>query len=154
MPWLLLLWSTDSRAHWLSSCGTRALLLHSMWDLPGSGIEPTSPALAGGFFTTEPPGEPRSIVSSSSCVCSVTQLCLILCHPVDCSLPGSSVHGISQAKNTGVGCHFLLQGIFPTQGIKSTSSALASRFCNTEPLRKPIFFIVLVLSELLIHLFA
>ena len=27
-----------------------------MWDLPGSGIEPASPALAGGFFTTEPPG--------------------------------------------------------------------------------------------------
>ena len=29
---------------------------------------------------------------------------------MDCSLPGSSVHGVSQAKNTGVGCHFLLQG--------------------------------------------
>ena len=27
-------------------------------DLPGSGIEPTCPALAGGFFTTEPPGKP------------------------------------------------------------------------------------------------
>ena len=26
-----------------------------MWDLPGPGIEPVSPALAGGFFTTEPP---------------------------------------------------------------------------------------------------
>ena len=31
-------------------------------------------------------------------------------------LPGTSVHGILQAKNTGVGCHALLQGIFPTQG--------------------------------------
>ena len=40
-----------------------------------------------------------------------------LCHPVDCSLPGSSVHGILQAsKNTGVGGHFLLHGIFLTQG--------------------------------------
>ena len=29
-----------------------------MWDLPGSGMEPLSPALAGGFFTTEPPGQP------------------------------------------------------------------------------------------------
>ena len=28
-----------------------------MWDLPGSGMEPTSPAPAGGFFTTEPPGK-------------------------------------------------------------------------------------------------
>ena len=36
---------------------------------------------------------------------------------MDCSLPGSSVHGDSPGKNTGVGCHFLLQGIFPTQGL-------------------------------------
>ena len=35
---------------------------------------------------------------------------------MDCSLPGSSVHGNSPGKNTGVGCHTLLQGIFPTQG--------------------------------------
>ena len=48
----------------------------------------------------------------------VTQLCPILCDSVDCSLPGFSVHGILQA-NTGVGCHFLLQGIFPTQGSNS-----------------------------------
>ena len=49
--------------------------------------------------------------------CLVAKLCLTLCDPMDCSPPGSSVHGIPQArKNTGVGCHFLLQGIFPTQG--------------------------------------
>ena len=35
---------------------------------------------------------------------------------MDCSPPGSSVHGESPGKNTGVGCHALLQGIFPTQG--------------------------------------
>ena len=35
---------------------------------------------------------------------------------MDCSSPGSSVHGIFQAKNTGLGCCALLQGIFPTQG--------------------------------------
>jgi len=35
--------------------------------------------------------------------------------PMDCSLPGSSVHGDSPGKNTRVGCHFLLQGIFSTQ---------------------------------------
>ena len=39
----------------LRSCGPQTQLLHSMWDLPGSGIEPVSPALAGGFFTAEPP---------------------------------------------------------------------------------------------------
>ena len=37
--------------------------------------------------------------------------------PMDCSLPGFSVHGIFQSGNTGVGCHFLLQEIFPTQGL-------------------------------------
>ena len=41
----------------LSSCGARAYLLHGMWDLPGPGLEPVSPALAGGFLTTEPPGK-------------------------------------------------------------------------------------------------
>ena len=44
------------------------------------------------------------------------QSCPVLCNSMDCSSPGSSVHGILQAKNTGVGCHALLQGIFPTQG--------------------------------------
>ena len=49
-------------------------------------------------------------------LCLITQLCLTLCDPMDCSPPGSSVHGDSPGKNTGVGCHALLQGIFPTQG--------------------------------------
>ena len=39
-----------------------------------------------------------------------------LCDPMDCSPPGSSILGDSPDKNTGVGCHALLQGIFPTQG--------------------------------------
>ena len=38
---------------------------------------------------------------------------------MDCSPPGASVHGHSPGKNTGVGCHALLQGIFPTQGSNS-----------------------------------
>ena len=36
---------------------------------------------------------------------------------MDCGPPGSSVHGSLQGKNTGVCCHALLQGIFPTQGL-------------------------------------
>ena len=39
-----------------------------------------------------------------------------LCDPMDCSLPGSSVHGGSLGKNTEVDCHAFFQGIFPTQG--------------------------------------
>ena len=64
LPWLLLLWSSGSvaAAPGLWSMGSTlqcvGLVLHSMGDLPGPGMEPTSPALAGGFFTTEPPGEP------------------------------------------------------------------------------------------------
>ena len=42
----------------LSSCGSRAQFLHSMWDLPRPGLEPVSPALAGRFPTTAPPGKP------------------------------------------------------------------------------------------------
>ena len=38
-----------------------------------------------------------------------------ICNPMDCSPPGFSVQGIFPGKNTGVCCHFLLQGIFPTQ---------------------------------------
>ena len=44
------------------------------------------------------------------------KLCLTLCYPMDCSPPGSSVHRDSPGKNIGMGCHALLQGIFPTQG--------------------------------------
>ena len=48
--------------------------------------------------------------------CLVPQSCPALCNPMDCSLPGPSVHGDSPGKNTGVGCHAILQGIFPTWG--------------------------------------
>ena len=44
--------------HRLNSCGAQAYLLHSMWGLPGPGIEPVSPASAAGFFTTEPLEKP------------------------------------------------------------------------------------------------
>ena len=44
------------------------------------------------------------------------RLCPSLCDPMDCSPRGCSVHGDSPGKYTGVGCHFPLQGIFPTQG--------------------------------------
>ena len=76
------------------------------------------------------------------CCATLLQLCLTLCDPMDCSPPGLSVHGIlpmdkptglsvhgilptrirawkkktKKKKNTGVGCHVLLHGIFPTQG--------------------------------------
>ena len=42
----------------LSNCGSRAQLLRGIWDLPRPGLEPVSPALAGRFSTTGPPGKP------------------------------------------------------------------------------------------------
>ena len=52
-------------------------------------------------------------------VCLVTQSCSTVCNLRDCSPPGSSVHGDSPGKNTGVGCHAPVQGIFSTQGSNS-----------------------------------
>ena len=62
-------------------------------DLPDPGIEPvslTSSALGGGFFTTSTAWERKG-------ESEVAQLCLTLCDPMNCSLPGSS-HGILQAR--------------------------------------------------------
>ena len=60
------------------------------------------------------------------------QLCPTLCSSVDCSPPGSSVHG----KNTGVGYHFLLPGIFPTQGLNSHLLCLLHWEADSLPLSR------------------
>ena len=52
----------------LSSCGSRAQLLRGTWDLPRRGHEPMSPALAGRFSTTAPPGKPSFCVIKSESV--------------------------------------------------------------------------------------
>ena len=56
-----------------------------------------------------------TIIYTQIVLCSVAQCVQLFVIPWDCSLPGSSVHGDSPGKNTGVGCHALLQRIFPTQ---------------------------------------
>ena len=56
-------------------------------DLPDPEIEPASSALAGRFFTTEPPWKPPF----PSCCCWVAKSCPILCDPKDCGTPGFSV---------------------------------------------------------------
>ena len=55
----------------------------------------TSPALAGGFLTTNATWEAQPILSL---YIYFAQLCLTLCDPMDCSPPGSSVHGLLQAR--------------------------------------------------------
>ena len=62
---------------------------------------------------------------------------------MDCSPPGSNAHADSPGKNTGVGCHALLQGIFPTQGSnprlpQPRSPALQVDSLPSEPPEKPI----------------
>ena len=58
----------------------------------------------------------RPSASSLWALAAITQLCLTLCNLMNWSPPGCSVHGISQARTLEWGCHFLLQGILPTQG--------------------------------------
>ena len=76
------------------------------------------------------------IYTHTHTLCLVTQSYLTLCNPMDCSPPGSSDHGDSLGKNTEVGCHALLQGIFPTQG---SNPGLPHCRCSLpfEPLGKP-----------------
>ena len=54
----------------------------------------------------------------------VAKSCLTLCDPTDHSLPDSFVYGDSPDKNTGVGCHALLQGNLPNPGIEPRSPEL------------------------------
>ena len=83
-----------------------------------------------------------AIVSSATltvfmCVYSATQLCPTLCKPVDGSSPGSSCPWNLSGKNTGMGCHFLLQGIFPTQGLNPPLFCLLHRQADSLPRALP-----------------
>ena len=69
-------------------------------------------------------------------VCSVAQLCLTLCNPMDCCQLGSSVHGILQVRILEW-LPFPSPGDLPGAGIKPVSPALAGRFFTTEPPGKP-----------------
>ena len=68
------------------------------------------------------------------CSCLFTQSRPTLCNPMDCSLPGSSVHGISQARS---GKPFPSPGDLSHPGIKPASPALAGGFFTTKPPGKP-----------------
>ena len=68
--------------------------------------------------------------------CFVTQLRPTPCSPVDCSLPGSSVHAIPQERLLEWAA-FPSLGDLPDPGIKPASPALAGRFFAAEPPGKP-----------------
>ena len=63
-------------------------------DLPDPGIEPVSPALAGRFFTTEPPDKHMLYAAAAKSL----QSCPTLCDPIDGSPRGSPIPGILQAR--------------------------------------------------------
>ena len=70
-------------------------------NLPNPGIEPRSPTLQTDTLPSEPPGKSNTWLISWSkwkVKVKVAQWCLTLCNPMDCNLPGSSVHGILQAR--------------------------------------------------------
>ena len=85
---------------------------------------------------------PRSLDSHSISLptvicyfCLAAKLCSTLWDLMDCSPPGSAVHGDSPGKNTGVGCHAPIQGIFLAQEsnpLSLVSPALASGFFTTS----------------------
>ena len=77
------------------------------------------------------------LLFSPPVLCLVAQSCPTLCDHMNCSLPGSSVHGDSPGKNTGVGCHALLQGIFPAQGSNPGLPQCRQMLLPSEPPGKP-----------------
>ena len=100
--------------------------------MPQGGVETISivgtwPAPFGAFLMVHykshclvPVGEADGTTNKCRPLCAVrlvAQSCLTPCDPMNCSPSGSSVHGDSPGQNTGVGCHALLQGIFPKQGL-------------------------------------
>ena len=100
-------------------------------NLLNPGIKPESPASAGRFSTTEPPEKPMTL--DCAVLCLVTQSCPTLCDPMDYSPPGSSVHGDSPGKNTGVGCQCPPSGDLPNPGIEPRSPALWADSSLSEP---------------------
>ena len=69
-----------------------------MWDLPGPGMEPVSPALAGGFLTAGPPGKSQNVTFLKSEVSYLNVVKLLSRVQLFCSPPGYSVLGSSQAR--------------------------------------------------------
>ena len=82
------------------------------------------------------------------------QLCLTLWDPMDSSSPASSIHRHSPGKNTGVGCHDLLQGILPTQRSSPLLLHVLHWLGDSLPLAPPgssVHFSCSVISDSLRH---
>ena len=79
-------WTLERGASVAGGQELRATKLCGMWDLPGPEIEPLSPALASGFFTTEPAGKPYTLIYNTL-IFSILSF-----DPVSCSMSSSNYH--------------------------------------------------------------
>ena len=87
---------------------------------------------------------PEQEPGTNPVLCLVVQSCLSLCDPMDCSSPGSAVHGDSPGKNTGVGSHSPSPGDLPNPGIKprSPSGRFFTVWATREALLQPNWLLV------------
>ena len=145
MKWEAMLEKTMVINPWAASrtWGQPRVLSHTAmkkWKLPTMYV-----SLETHYSTFKPPNENSAHLISwvepcvtLNCACLVTQLCLTLCDPMDCSPPGSSVHGISQARySSGLPCP--PPGELPNPGIEPASPvfpALACRFFTHKTIRE------------------
>ena len=85
--------------------------------------------------------------------CMLIQACLILYDPMDCSIPGSSVHGISHAKILEWVAVSSSRGSSQTgiEPASPVSPALAGRFFTTEPTRKPVHVLIYMYLRMCVH---
>ena len=92
-------WPVACKAPWSMNYSRKeycsGLPFPSPGNFPDPGIDPNSPRLWADSSLSEPPEKPKNISVQFS---SVAQLCPTLYDPMDCSLTGSSVHGIFQAR--------------------------------------------------------
>ena len=116
-------WRAGALGHvGFSSCGTRAQLPLGMWNLPGPGIQ-----LCSLHWQTSFP-----ITGLLEEKVKVPQSCPTLCDPMDCSPPGSSVHGILQARILEWAAT-PFPGALPYPGIESGSPELQADALLSEP---------------------
>ena len=110
--------------HRLNGCGSRVHLLHGMWDLPGSGIHPLPPAVAGGFFTTEPPR--KSSKQPLICFLSLS----ISLHVLKFHINGNTVYTLRLWWGALVFFPVNITTIFPFICAVSVSSYIAEWYSN------------------------
>ena len=108
--------------------------------LPNPRIEPRSPTMQADsllFVPSRKPGHEFGGTLFNPVYAKLLQSHQTLCNPMDCSLPGFVCSWDSPGKKTGVGCHFLFQGIFRTQGLNLCLLRLLHWQVGSLPLAPP-----------------